>query len=106
MRHVLGPADFTYTLERYRSASRAEGLSLAGEEDITKNTLPTYDILRKLTPEMGIHNRTARFGVGALEWLCRTRLVRYKILSFERPFERVVSGPGLNERRTPAPLEG
>jgi SAM-dependent methyltransferase len=107
MRHVLGPADFTFTYQRYLTAARAEGLSLVHEEDITKNTLPTYSILRQLTPEMGIHRRTARAGIGALEWLCRTKLVRYRILSFAGPVDRWTAatarsaGPCAEVRREP-----
>jgi SAM-dependent methyltransferase len=106
MKHVLGPADFTFTHERYLSAARAEGLSFVHEEDITRNTLPTYSILRQLTPEMGSHRRTARAGIGALEWLCRTRLVRYRILSFARPLDTHASAAERHEHGSPASVEG
>lgn len=83
MRHVLGPADVSYTVERYREVASAEGLALSYERDITGGTLPTYPILRQLAAEMGAHARTARFGVTALEWVSRLRLLRYLILGFD-----------------------
>jgi ubiquinone/menaquinone biosynthesis C-methylase UbiE len=82
-RHVLGPADVTYSVERYRDAARAEGLLLSEEQDITRNTLPTYPILRQVAAEMGSYGGTARFGVTALEWVSKLRLLRYVILGFD-----------------------
>jgi ubiquinone/menaquinone biosynthesis C-methylase UbiE len=84
IRHVLGPADPSYGVRRYRETACAHGLRFEGVDDITKNTLPTYDVLRQVAPEMGRHGKTARFGVDALELLSRMGLLRYVILSFER----------------------
>ncbi len=84
IQHVLGPADASFTKRRYVEAAGPAGLKLREEIDITKNTLPTYAVLRALTVEMGRHEKTARFGVGLLEWLSRMRLLRYVILVFER----------------------
>jgi ubiquinone/menaquinone biosynthesis C-methylase UbiE len=83
MKHVLGPADVTYSVERYRETARAAGLVLSDEDDITKNTLPTYPILRQVAAEMGQFGGTARFGVTALEWVSKLRLLRYVILGFD-----------------------
>ncbi|HVJ18473.1 MAG TPA: methyltransferase domain-containing protein [Polyangiaceae bacterium] len=83
MKHVLGPADVTYSVERYRDAASAHGLALSHEEDITRNTLPTYPILRQVAAEMGNYGGTARFGVTALEWVSKLRLLRYVILGFD-----------------------
>jgi ubiquinone/menaquinone biosynthesis C-methylase UbiE len=83
MKHVLGPADVTYSVERYRQVARAQGLVMNHEQDITKNTLPTYPVLRRVAAEMGGYRRTARFGVTALEWVSKLRLLRYLILGFD-----------------------
>jgi ubiquinone/menaquinone biosynthesis C-methylase UbiE len=85
IRHVLGPADATYTTGRYMEAAREAGLISRVQRNITRNTLPTYATLRELTVEMGQHEATARFGVGVLEWLSRIGLLHYVILGFERP---------------------
>ncbi len=82
--HVLGPADVTFTVERYRQTAARHGLRMTAHVDVTKNTLPTYEVLRQVAPAMGLHTRTARFGVTALEWLSRLNVLRYAILSFER----------------------
>ncbi len=87
MEHVLGPADVTYTVGRYLQTAAEQGLRMTASVDITKNTLPTYAVLRQVAVSMGLHSRTARFGVTALEWVSRLRALRYVILSFERERE-------------------
>jgi ubiquinone/menaquinone biosynthesis C-methylase UbiE len=94
MRHVLGPADVTYSVERYRDAARAQGLTLSHEDDITAGTLPTYPILRKVAAEMREYGATARFGVTALEWVSKLRLLRYVILGFDA--ERSAEEPAIS----------
>ncbi len=84
MRNVVGPTDVSIPLDRYLALAREAGLTPAHEEDITRNTLPTYPILQKIALEMGVHNLTAKWGVGAMGLVSRLTLLRYLILSFEK----------------------
>ncbi|MFO0755144.1 MAG: methyltransferase domain-containing protein [Byssovorax sp.] len=84
IRKVVGPTDLSVTLPRYKAMAEAEGLRLLHEEDITKKTLPTYPVLRRVTPDTGVNERTAWWGVSGMEWLGRLDLLKYMILSFER----------------------
>ncbi|HKQ71305.1 MAG TPA: methyltransferase domain-containing protein [Polyangiaceae bacterium] len=93
VKHVLGPADVSFTIERYRQTAKEQGLLLAATDDITEGTLPTYPVLRKVAVEMNLHQRTARFGVNTLEWASRAKLLRYVILTFEKEVSRVEAEP-------------
>ena len=84
MRHVLGPADVSYTTQRYQEAARSAGFGPSQALDITAHTIPTYPVLRAVAGEMGLYDATARFGVSALELASRMRLLRYVILTFKR----------------------
>jgi ubiquinone/menaquinone biosynthesis C-methylase UbiE len=109
MQHVLGPADASYTSQRYKDAARSAGLLFSDETDITARTLPTYPVLRTVAGEMGMYDATARFGVKALELASRARLLRYAILTFQRDDQTVPraisSAPGGTARRPRAHSE-
>jgi SAM-dependent methyltransferase len=82
---MLGHYDMSYTLGTYQRAAHEAGLLLAETRDITAGMLPSIPIWRQL---MG-HLMPAYPGLGALftvfAWLHRAGLVRYMVLSFERP---------------------
>jgi SAM-dependent methyltransferase len=88
IRNVVGPTDVSLTLPRYKELAQSRGLRLLHEEDITEKTLPTYAVLRRVTPDTGVNERTAWWGVSGMEWLGRLRLWQYMILSFESPAPR------------------
>lgn len=87
VRNVVGPTDVSIPLDRYLALAREAGLTPAIEEDITRNTLPTYPILQKIALEMGVHGLTAKWGVGAMSLVSRLALLRYLILSFKAPMK-------------------
>ncbi len=84
-KRLLGPADLSYSTESYRDLARATGLSVLVEENVTKNTLPTYKLLRHIVRETNVHVKTALFGTGAMELLGRLNILQYVILSYEKP---------------------
>lgn len=88
IRNVVGPTNLEYTLPRYKDLAQQAGLRLLHEEDITRKTQPTYAVLRRVTPETGVNELAAWWGVSGMEWLGRLKLLQYMILSFESPAAR------------------
>jgi len=84
VQRLVGPTDITWTRNRYVAEARRAGLRLADEEDVTRNMLPTYRILRRVIRETGRHVQTVVWGTRGLEWLGRLGILRYVILSFEK----------------------
>ena len=80
---ATGPIDIRCTLDRYRALAREAGFSVALVDDITRGTLPTYPVLRRLAPETGANRHVAAAWILALETASRTGGVRYTILSFD-----------------------
>lgn len=80
---ATGPIDIRCTLDRYRALARRHGFSVACVDDITKGTLPTYPVLRKLAPETGTNPLVAQSWIAALETASRLGGVRYTILAFD-----------------------
>jgi ubiquinone/menaquinone biosynthesis C-methylase UbiE len=66
----------------YGMLARKTGFRLEVDEDITRNTLPTYPALRRMLREVGLSSseRSTRY----FEWTARARLIRYRVLSFVR----------------------
>lgn len=81
---ATGPIDIRCTLEGYRRLARDHGFSLSLVDDITRGTLPTYPVLRKLAPETGASPLIAASWIAALETASRVGGVRYIILSFDK----------------------
>ena len=82
---LVGHSDISWTRDRYVACAADSGLSIRHEEDITRNTLPTYKVLRNVAKVSGMHVLTAAWGTLGMEWLGRLNLLRYLILSFELP---------------------
>lgn len=80
---VTGPIDIRCTLDRYRALARGGGFSLAYVDDITRGTLPTYPVLRRLAPETGAPPLMAQAWISALETASLIGGVRYLILAFD-----------------------
>jgi ubiquinone/menaquinone biosynthesis C-methylase UbiE len=83
--NFYGNSDVACTLSMYRSRARRAGFPSIVYDDITANTLPTYDALRRLDrgTEEGyeLHARKAnRF----LELVSRAGWLRYVVLTFVR----------------------
>jgi ubiquinone/menaquinone biosynthesis C-methylase UbiE len=72
------------TLSRYRSLARSAGFASPGREDITKNTRPTYRVLRRFTPGLEEDGYHAAKATQFIEWASRAGWLRYVILSFVR----------------------
>lgn len=83
-RELQGPADLTFTRERYVELATAKGFTLAYDEDVTAATLATYPVLRHVATEAGMHVLTAAWGTACLEWMSRYGILKYIILSFEK----------------------
>lgn len=79
-----GRADVHTTLERYLALGREAGLVPLRHRDVTRSTLPTYPVVRRVLPELGRAVATAIAGAAALELASRLRLLRYVLLSFTR----------------------
>lgn len=80
---ATGPVDIRCTLDRYRALARASGFSVACVDDITRGTLPTYPILRRLAPETGVHPLLAQAWISVIEAANRTGGIRDLILAFD-----------------------
>ena len=81
---VSGQSYSTAALSDYRTMAREAGLSILVESDITRNTLPTYPVVRHIFREIGVHVFVASAGTRVVETMCRAGLFRYFILSYQR----------------------
>ncbi len=83
-----GPCDFTYTLADYCRLAKDTGFRLKVERDITRNTLPTYAVLRSLRVELRGDPPSRRASAAAetlfAELVSRIGALRYLILAFQR----------------------
>ena len=77
LRKALGYVDLNFSLGDYRKLSRNTGFTTLVEEDITRNTLPTYSLVKKLQKKedkiINYAEKVSRWGV-----------IRYLILSFKK----------------------
>ena len=81
-----GNFDFRYTVRHYRQMSQDIGFNSLVERDITVNTLPTYDFLASLNQEMDVDSDNSYSKeTSVIAWASRLRLLRYLILSFQKP---------------------
>lgn len=72
---TLGEVDLNFTLSDYRKLSKNTGFTTLIEEDITRNTLPTYSLVRKLQNK---EDKIINFAESVTRW----GIIRYLILSF------------------------
>ncbi|MCT7957906.1 class I SAM-dependent methyltransferase [Laspinema palackyanum] len=78
---TYGTVQSDFSLSTYRNLAKKTGFVTRIEEDITRNTLPTYPLVRKLLRENG-SVETEKITAGA-EFLGKIGITRYLILSFE-----------------------
>ena len=81
---LMGRIDVSCGVHEYKELARNAGLQLASAEDITDRTLGTYPALRRILRSMEVPRPLAAGAVTALEWVYRSYLLRYAILSFRR----------------------
>ena len=67
--------DVKFSLSDYRKLSKNTGFTTLIEEDITRNTLPTYSLVRKL------QNKEDKI-INFAEKVSRWEIIRYLILSY------------------------
>lgn len=85
IKKFYGECDAACTLARYRSLAQRAGFSSVAHDDITMNTLPTYDALARL--DRGTddgYEYHARKATRFLEWASRAGWLRYVIITFVR----------------------
>ncbi len=74
---TLGYVDLNFSLRDYRKLSQNTGFKPLVEQDITRNTLPTYSLVRTL------QNKEDKV-VAFAELVSRWRIIRYFILSYRK----------------------
>ncbi len=77
--NFYGNVNSTCPLSQYRKIAKETGFTSIVEEDITANTIPTYQVLDKVMTE----EESKGVNKGA-EWLARLNIMRYLILAFQK----------------------
>lgn len=80
-----GRCNLHCTLPEYRRLAAEAGFRVSHEQDITANTLPTYDFVRKLAGEFPRPSFSAAAETLFAEWASRAGALRYRVLGFEKP---------------------
>lgn len=83
-RGFYGKCNVHYTLEAYRQLADSSRFALLSEQNITRNTLPTYSYLRRLAWQASYFNGFAMIETLALELLSRFELIKYSIFAFQK----------------------
>jgi ubiquinone/menaquinone biosynthesis C-methylase UbiE len=80
---AYGQVDASYTTSKYRELAQSTGFAVGNQIDVTQNTIPTYQVIRKL------HFTGNKEGIDYGNWLfeivSRLTLVRYMLLSYIKP---------------------
>lgn len=71
----------------YAEMAEKAGLELVVDRDITRNTLPTYDVLLDLLRRGAMGGLSGPMGTSTrvLAWLSRLGVVRYRVVGFRKP---------------------
>lgn len=80
-----GQVQSACTLADYRALAQSVGLTVAVEQDITRNTLPTYDYLWQLGTAMKPVDWSAWSQTATIALVSRLALLQYLILGFAKP---------------------
>ncbi len=81
---LFGTCQMNHSLEDYRRLGRETGFVSLWEEDIARNTVPTYPFLRKLQAQLGGDERWSLMGGRMTEWVSRLNWMRYMVLAFHK----------------------
>jgi len=79
-----GKCDLQYREDDYKKLAAKTDFKIETERDITANTLPSYDYLRKLAKRYQFKNILAFLETATAEIISRTRLLRYFIYGFKK----------------------
>jgi hypothetical protein len=82
---LFGPMHMDHTLEDYRRLAKKTGFETLVEEDITRNTIPTYPFLRKLQPALKDASIRDEWAPRKTEWASRLGWIGYWILAWAKP---------------------
>lgn len=85
-----GRFDVRVTSNGYRALAARTGLTLLSERNITPHTMPTYAHLRRLAlPQLaGLQVQGFKVMMGLLKLWARTGLLKYSLLSLQKPATR------------------
>lgn len=78
---TYGQANTEFTFGDYQKLAKSTGFNLTLKEDITRNTLPTYPVVRRLFEQIG--RKDSANATGLIELASRLGLWRYLVLGFE-----------------------
>lgn len=81
IRSTYGKVDSELTISDYQKLAKATGFNLSLKEDITRNTLPTYPIVRRFFEQVG--KQDSANITASIELVSRLNLLRYWVLGFE-----------------------
>ena len=83
-RWTYGDVDMTCGNARYRQLAEDCGMRLVDEEDITEQTLPTYEFLKQGVQQWqnGEHAELFLKATGWLEKASRKKMIQYMIITF------------------------
>ncbi|MBE9029956.1 class I SAM-dependent methyltransferase [filamentous cyanobacterium LEGE 11480] len=79
---TYGRVDSEFTVKDYRTLASATGLRVTVQADITKQTLPTYPVVRQVFEQMEFPQ--AVYDTTTAEKLSQLGLLRYVIMGFEQ----------------------
>jgi SAM-dependent methyltransferase len=85
IRQVYGTHNRFVPFSWYRVLARQSGLVCGPIDDITRNTIPTYAVLRKCAKYSGFDPRTYTNAQAVCEYGSKLRALAYAILSFSKP---------------------
>lgn len=81
MAGAFGRADSCFTVSDYQALAQKTGFRLRSQEDITRQTLPTYPVVGQLFERAGFANAVR--DVAAVEKLSQIGLLHYVIFGFD-----------------------
>jgi SAM-dependent methyltransferase len=85
IQEVYGTRNRLVPFSWYRVLARQSGLVCGPIDDITRNTIPTYAVLRKWAQYSGFDARTYANAQAVCEYGSKIRALAYAILSFSKP---------------------
>jgi len=81
---LFGTCRMDHTLKDYRRLGSETGFVSLWEEDIARNTVPTYPFLRRIQRDLTGAESWNKLGSYAAQWVSRFNWLRYMILAFHK----------------------